>query len=110
MTGYRISKAAQADLIKIAQYGDENYGIERSNQFRDQLKKQFEILAQNPRLFRERWELSPPVRICPFKPYVKNQPGLKNYFPGSALAGRLVPKITLAPPPEYCYAFHHQRI
>ncbi|MBL4853476.1 MAG: type II toxin-antitoxin system RelE/ParE family toxin [Robiginitomaculum sp.] len=70
MTGYRISKAAQADLIKIAQYGDENYGIERSNQFRDQLKKQFEILAQNPRLFRERWELSPPVRICPFKPYV----------------------------------------
>ncbi len=70
MTEYRISKAAQADLIRIAQYGDENYGVERSNQFRDRLKEQFEILAQSPKLYRERWALSPPVRICPFKPYV----------------------------------------
>jgi len=70
MIGYRISKSAQADLVRIAQYGDENYGIERSNRFRDQLKGQFKILAKTPKLYRERWELSPPVRICPFEPYV----------------------------------------
>jgi len=70
MSEYIVSKAAQADLIKIAQHGDENYGIERSNQYRDQLRRQFETLAQNPKLYRKRWELSPPIRVCPFKPYV----------------------------------------
>lgn len=70
MSGYIVSQSAQVDLIKIAQYGDENYGVEQSNQFRDQLKVQLETLAQNPRLYRQRWELSPPIHICPFKPYV----------------------------------------
>ncbi len=70
MKTYRISKSAQADLIKIAHYGDENYGIERSNQYRDHLKEQFAILAKSPKLFRKRLEISPPLRICPFKPYV----------------------------------------
>ncbi len=70
MAGYIISKSAQADLIKIAKYGDENYGIERSNQYRDRLKEQFEILAHNPKLYRERWELSPPMRVCPYESHV----------------------------------------
>ncbi|MCF6275593.1 MAG: type II toxin-antitoxin system RelE/ParE family toxin [Robiginitomaculum sp.] len=70
MSGYILSKAAQADLIKIAQYGDKNYGIERSNRYRDRLKEQFETLAQNPKLYRERWELSPPMRVCPCESHV----------------------------------------
>lgn len=70
MTSYRISKAAQADLLEIAQYGDKKYGIAQSNQYRDQLQLQFENLAQNPELYRECMELFPNIRICPFKPYM----------------------------------------
>lgn len=70
MNGYKLSKSAQTDLMKIARYGDETYGIERSNLYRDQLKEQFDLIAESPRLYRERWELSPPIRVCPFKPYV----------------------------------------
>lgn len=68
--GYILSKSAQSDLIVIAQYGDKNYGIERSNQYRDKLKKQFEALARNPGVYRERWELSPPLRVCPHESHV----------------------------------------
>ncbi len=68
--GYSLSKSAQNDLIVIAQYGDKNYGIERSNQYRDGLKKQFESLARNPESYRERWELSPPLRVCPHESHV----------------------------------------
>lgn len=70
MNRFRISKSAQVDLIKIAQYGDENYGLERSNQYRDGLKNQFEVLSESPKLYRERWELSPPIRVCPYESHV----------------------------------------
>jgi len=68
--GYKLSKSAQEDLMVIASYGDKNYGIARSNQYRDKLKKQFEVLVHNPNIYRERWELSPPLRVCPHESHV----------------------------------------
>lgn len=51
MPDYRLSKAAEEDLIQIAQYGDENYGVEQSDRYRDQLKRRFLILAETPLLY-----------------------------------------------------------
>ena len=48
MPKYRISQHAKEDLIAIAQYGDERYGIEASNVYRDKLINRFEGLAEKP--------------------------------------------------------------
>lgn len=51
MSMYRLSKIAENDLLAIADYGDEHYGVKRSNQYRDELKAHFEMLAAQPHLF-----------------------------------------------------------
>lgn len=48
MADYRLSEAAKRDLIEIARYGDERYGIERSDQYRDLLKQKFSFIANHP--------------------------------------------------------------
>jgi toxin ParE1/3/4 len=51
MPNYRLSEAAREDLIIIAQYGDENFGIVQSDHYRDQLKHRFSIIAERPMFF-----------------------------------------------------------
>ena len=48
MPDYRLSEAAIEDLIRIAQYGDEHYGVARSDRYRDRLKQRFLLLAEQP--------------------------------------------------------------
>ncbi len=50
MPNYKLSETAKLNLIAIAKYGDKNYGIQKSNQYRDKLKQQFEQLAEQPYL------------------------------------------------------------
>lgn len=35
----------------IAQYGDDRYGVAQSNRYRNQLKKRFSVLAEQPQLY-----------------------------------------------------------
>ncbi|MDA0691085.1 MAG: type II toxin-antitoxin system RelE/ParE family toxin [Nitrospinae bacterium] len=51
MPDYRLSEAAKEDLIAIAQYGDEHFGIVQSDRYRDQLKHRFNVLAKTPLLY-----------------------------------------------------------
>ena len=51
MTKYRLSNLAKQDLIDIAIYGDKNFGIQQSDQYRDKLQNRFELLAEQPFLF-----------------------------------------------------------
>ena len=46
-----LSNIAKQDLISIARWGDEHHGVERSNQYRDDLKAHFMFLAENPLLY-----------------------------------------------------------
>ena len=48
---YRLSKAAAEDLIGIALFGDEHFGIAQSNRYRDQLERRFTVLADQPLLY-----------------------------------------------------------
>ena len=51
MGKYRLSKATADDLMGIALFGDEHFGIGQSNRFRDQLKQRFSVLAEQPLLY-----------------------------------------------------------
>ena len=51
MGEYRLSQSATDDLIAIAQYGDENFGVVQSNRYRDQLKQRCSVLAEQPQLY-----------------------------------------------------------
>ncbi len=51
MVDYRLSEHAKRDLLAIALYGDEHYGLEQSNVYRDRLKQRFLILAKQPMLY-----------------------------------------------------------
>lgn len=51
MRKYRLSKRAEYDLAAIANYGDEHFGFEQSDRYREQLKQRFSILAEQPQLY-----------------------------------------------------------
>ena len=51
MRSYKLSNKARSDLIAIARYGDEHFGAESSDRYRDQLTSHFELLARQPLLF-----------------------------------------------------------
>jgi len=51
MKKYIVTQAAKRDLMAIAQYGDENYGIEKSDQYRDKLEQRFVSMAEQPYLY-----------------------------------------------------------
>lgn len=48
LANYRLTTAAEDDLVAIALFGDERFGVEQSDRYRDQLKQRFEALADNP--------------------------------------------------------------
>jgi toxin ParE1/3/4 len=51
MGKYELSTEAENDLFNIALYGLENYGLSRSELFRDQLKERFQLLADDPQRY-----------------------------------------------------------
>jgi len=51
MRKYRLSQAAKKDLIRIAKYGDEQFGIRQSDNYRDLLDQRFSMLVDNPDLY-----------------------------------------------------------
>ena len=51
MADYRLTQEARKDLMDIAVYGDENFGVAQSDKYREQLKLHFELLAKQPKLF-----------------------------------------------------------
>ena len=63
---WRLSRAAEEDLIEIWLYGSEHHGPAQADRYQDSLESTFALLAQFPELARERSELTPPVRVHPF--------------------------------------------
>ena len=51
MRRYRLTQRAKDDLIAIAKYGEERFGIAQSGRYREQLKKRFAFLAEQPHLY-----------------------------------------------------------
>lgn len=68
--GFRLSVAAEEDIIRIAGEGTILFGPGQARQYHDELFAIFDLIAANPRMARERHELSPPMRIHPFKAHL----------------------------------------
>ena len=62
---YRLTRKAEQDVIQAYLDGAREFGIDQAEAYHARLERTFELLADTPRLARERTELSPPVRIHP---------------------------------------------
>ena len=51
MPKYRLTRKAENDLLSIASYGIEQFGVERSRQYYNKLKQRFDKLAEQPELY-----------------------------------------------------------
>jgi len=51
MRKYRVTNAAEEDLIQIADFGDENFGEAQSDIYRDQLEQRFFRIGEKPFLY-----------------------------------------------------------
>lgn len=63
--GYRLSRQAEEDIIELFADGIERFGNAQAERYQAAIEQQLELLAQNPRLGRQRPELVPAVRILP---------------------------------------------
>ena len=70
MANYRLQDRALADLSYIYETGILTFGLQQADRYYDGLIAQFEELASNPFLYRERMEMRPPVRVCPYGVHV----------------------------------------
>jgi toxin ParE1/3/4 len=68
--GFHLSQAAEEDIIGIAEQGIRLFGPIQARRYHDELFAIFDMIAAYPRIARERMELSPPMRIYPFKAHL----------------------------------------
>jgi toxin ParE1/3/4 len=64
---YRTTRRADRDLIDLYVYGNLQFGTDQAERYHRGLIRTFELLADNPRIARERTESLPPVRIYPYE-------------------------------------------
>ncbi len=67
---FSLSVEAEEDIIAFADQGIRMFGTLQARRYHDDLFAVLELIAANPRLAREREEISPPVRIHPFKAHL----------------------------------------
>ncbi|MCF6328730.1 MAG: type II toxin-antitoxin system RelE/ParE family toxin [Henriciella sp.] len=63
MSGFMVSKAANADIRSIARYTQGTWGRDQRRRYLDGLNEKFEVLAVMPEMAAERRDFHPPVRI-----------------------------------------------
>lgn len=68
--GFRLTREAEDDIVAIARIGLQLFGDAQARRYHDELFDMIELIAANPRMARERMEISPPVRIHPFRAHL----------------------------------------
>ena len=68
--GFSLSVEAEEDIIAITEQGIRMFGSLQAGRYHDDLFAVLELIAANPRMAREREEISPPVRIHPLKAHL----------------------------------------
>jgi len=67
---YSLSRKAEDDIVEIYIDGASRFGIAQADHYHEKIERMIELLAENPRMARERFEISPPVRIHPFQSHL----------------------------------------
>ena len=65
MANYKISQVAKDDLIRIHQFGFENFGVIQADRYFENFFQQFELITQNPLMFESVDFIAPGYRRCP---------------------------------------------
>ena len=68
--GYRLTRAAAQDIGAIAETGIELFGIDQARAYHAALFGVFDLISDNPRMAHERTELTPPLRVHPFRSHI----------------------------------------
>lgn len=68
--GFRLTVQAENDIVGIAEAGLRLFGETQALSYHLQQFEIFELLAANPQMARERNEITPPVRVHPFKAHL----------------------------------------
>lgn len=80
MPDYRVSRAAQTDIVEIGRYTQREWGIPQRRKYLDGMDQHMQMLANHPLLGTEHTEFDPPVRIHPYDRhlivYVQEQDGI----------------------------------
>ncbi|EAB6718303.1 type II toxin-antitoxin system RelE/ParE family toxin [Escherichia coli] len=67
---FRLTVKAEDDIVNIAEQGVRLFGLAQARRYHDDLFALFQLIADSPHMARERQELSPPVRIHPFRSHL----------------------------------------
>ena len=70
MTGYRLTKDAQSDLIEIRRYTVQEWGAAQSQKYLSELRKTIRLLAETPSLGKARPEVGLKVLSFPYVSHV----------------------------------------
>jgi toxin ParE1/3/4 len=70
MGDYRLTSSAESDLAETADYTIENFGIEQTRRYRNELEACFRTIADNPTLAREADRLASKLRRHRHKSHV----------------------------------------
>ena len=70
MTGYRLTKDAQSDLIEIRRYTVQEWGAAQSQKYLSELRKTIRVLAETPSLGKAKPEVGMKVLSFPYVSHV----------------------------------------
>ena len=69
-TGWRLSLSAAKDIDAIYDHGAATWSVRQADAYNEGLERLFDLLASFPALGREHAEISPPIRIHPYRAHV----------------------------------------
>uniref|UniRef100_A0AC34FS80 Toxin n=1 Tax=Panagrolaimus sp. ES5 TaxID=591445 RepID=A0AC34FS80_9BILA len=67
---FKLSVLAEDDIIAIAELGIAMFGLAQAKRYHAELFCTLDLIAKNPQMARRREEISPPVRVHPFKAHL----------------------------------------
>ena len=67
---YKLSVKAEEDIVHVYREGARLFGVEQAEKYHAGLEQIFRFLADTPRAARERLEITPPVRIHPYRSHI----------------------------------------
>jgi len=67
---FNLFVKAEEDIIAIAEHGIAIFGPLQAKRYHSDLFNTLDLIAKNPQMALEREEISPPVRIHPFKAHL----------------------------------------
>lgn len=67
---FRVTPRAGQDIVALYEHGTLTYGLAAATTYAEGLREVFMFLSEFPRATRERDEVSPPVRIYPYRSHL----------------------------------------